>query len=217
MTQRTHHITGPPAHSHRLVLRVCAVLLICLTATGQPIPAQDTTSDNAASQTTEEKIRTFLRESVFQSLGIISGIVVSDEYNTGMGAGANISQTLIEPAVKLKTTLYFWGASKDSSDVSTFGIEESLLLEKSPRPNIDFFSGATAGYYSSEYDVLHSISGGEYSEETNDNRFDIYLSTGFRYRHRTNRSITFQLNYLVTRETTEVHFVAGLEFFKPLR
>ena len=193
------------------------ILMVFLTVT--PSYCQDTQSADTI-PTLDERIRTFIQESFFQSLGIVSSVIVSDDYDTGMGFGGNVSQTLIDrypgelPVLKLRTTIYFWGASKDSNDVSTLGIEESLLLEKSPHANYDIFTGLTAGYYSIEKATLYRFETDEYTDIANTNTFNIYLTSGFRYHYRTDRSFTCSLNYLITKETSELHIFFGLEFFK---
>lgn len=162
----------------------------------------------------DQQIRKFMEESFFQSLGISSGVVTSDDYDTGLGFGGNMSHLLIDPGLRLMSSVYFWGASKDSNDVSSFGLEESVMLEKSPHADIDIFTGLTAGYYSMEKDTL--IRNGEYTNSSNTNRFNVYLTSGFRYRFMQDRSFTFHFNYNISQETNELHLIFGLEFFKPL-
>jgi hypothetical protein len=211
-TPRSEHLSVFP-----FLLRSFLLLAVFVILCGSNVSAQDDsgTEDTPHRLSAEERIRKFMEESVFQSLGIISGVVVSDEYDTGMGFGGTVSQTIVDPALKMKTTIYFWGASRDSNDVSSLGIEETLLLEKSPRKDLVIFSGITGGYYSKKTGFVRSDDGSSVSTATNS--FDIYLTTGFQYQYHEGRSFLLSMNYLITRETSEIHLLAGLEFFKPLK
>lgn len=217
MTRNTRHFPASRFAGLNSFLFFLFVLTLIVLLNAVPSVCQDTQPADEIPRppTFDERIRTFIQESIFQSLGIASSVVVSDDYDTGMGFGGNVSQTLIEPALKLRTTIYFWGASKDSNDVSTLGIEGTLLLEKSPHPHYDIFSGLTAGYYSIEKATLYHFGTNDYTDIANTNAFDMYLTSGFRYRYRTDRSFTCYLNYIITKETNELHIFFGLEFFKP--
>jgi hypothetical protein len=182
-----------------------------------PAAAQDSPPDSTAGPIpVDDQIRKFIEESVFQSLAIQTEIVTSDEYDTGMGFGLSVSHSMFDPGIRMKTSLHFWGASRDSNDVASLGIEESVMLEKASRPNLDMFTGVTAGYSSLEKDTLVRSSQGSYTNSYNTNRFNLYLTSGLRYWYHNDRSITFILNYVISRNTNELHLVFGLEFFKPL-
>jgi len=148
----------------------------------------------------------------FRRLGIYSGIVISDELDTGFGIGARLPRKLFYPSLEFSSSVYFWGATKDSLDVSKLGIEESLILIKSSCKQISLFTGVTVGYYAIvekfdkvKGDVLKTA-------ERKSNSFETFLTIGATHALKNNHSIFAQINYCLTQNSNELHILIGLCF-----
>lgn len=161
----------------------------------------------------EDSHKTSLMDNSTTYFGFHTGVVITEDIDTGFGFGGRLTRSCFSPLLELTTSGYLWGASRDSLDVSIFGIEESLTLKKKHSNHISIFSGITAGYYfknkkveAVENNKLRTIEQKNYSLET-------FITFGGTYILSNNRSIFTQINYGLTQDTSETHILIGMIFF----
>ena len=116
------------------------------------------------------------------------------------------------PQIELTSSAYFWGASRDSLDISTFGIEESLKLVKNHSERIAVYSGITAGYYVSNRKYETAGTTESVIHKNDSGSFDTFITIGTRYTMKNKNSLFVQLNYGISQDSGEIHIFLGLNF-----
>lgn len=189
------------------------ILFVFFIQTSESVHADNNSSENETNEI-KDSGKTGIKNFGFECLGIYSSIVTSDELDTGFGIGARLPRKFLHPSLELTSSVYFWGATKDSLDVSTLGIEESLTLIKSTGKQISLFSGITVGYYANaekfdrfEGNTLKTI-------EHKSSSFEIFLTIGTTYALKNNHSIFTQINYGLIQDSNELHILIGINFHK---
>ena len=160
----------------------------------------------------EESINKFFTKFGINSIGLLTGVVITDEFDAGFGFGAKIPRQIFSPSIELTSSVYFWGASKDSLDVSSIGIEESLTLKKSFKKKFSVFAGITLGYYfiTEKFDTIERNS--LKTIEHDNNTFESYVVAGIKFFSKSNRSFFTQIKYGLTQDSKELHVLAGISF-----
>lgn len=162
----------------------------------------------------EGSINKYLREHGFNSLGLQTGVVIADEFDTGIGVGVKLPKEFFNRTIELTSSVYFWGASKDSLDVSSIGIEESLTLKRSYAKHFSSFTGFVLGYYfvKEKFDTFESNT--LKTMENNNNSFEAFITVGTAYAFKSNRSVYTQIKYGLTQDSNELHILFGIIFYR---
>ena len=192
---------------------ISLVIVVFATKTSEPVYADNNPTEHTSNES-EDLVSTFINNLRIRSFGFQTDVVFTDEFDTGLGFGARFQRAFFHPSLGLTTSVNFWGASKDSLDVSTAGFEESLTVQKSPNEKFSVFSGITIGYYAIlkknetvENNVPKTI-------ETRNNSFEAFIIIGSAYTIKNNRSVFLQVNYGLTQDSDEIHMLIGINFFK---
>ena len=150
----------------------------------------------------------------FTSFGIQTGVVLKEELDAGLGFGIRLTQPIIKHVFDITTTGYFWGASRDSLDVSRIGIEESLKFKKEPHTKVSLFSGVTVGYYATLQQIEITDDATVKTTTNKTNSFEAFITFGITYMIDSKRSFFTQINYGITQDLRELHIVTGIDFYK---
>ena len=192
---------------------IALVIAVFGIKTSEPVYADDNLTEHTSNES-ENLISAFINNLRIRSFGFHTDVVFTDEFDTGLGFGAKFQRVFFRPSIGLTTSVNFWGASKDSLDVSMAGFEESLTVHKSPNEKFSVFSGITIGYYAIlkknetvENNVPKTI-------ETRKNSFETFITIGSTYTIKNNRSVFLQVNYGLTQDSDEIHTLIGINFFK---
>ncbi len=195
------------------LILVVLVFVVLFTQISFTLYADNNPSENEMNNIKDSNKKDIENWSI-KGFGIYSGIIISDELDTGFGIGAKLPRIFFNPSTELTSSVYFWGATKDSLDVSTLGIEESLMLIKSPDDKFSFFSGITVGYYNiiEKFDKLENNKLKIINLKKNS--FESYLTTGITYKLKDYNSIFTQINYCLTKDSNELHILSGININK---
>jgi len=161
----------------------------------------------------EDSTKNGFRDRSYTNFGFHTGFVMTEDFDTGFGFGGRLARPCFSPFLELTTSGYLWGASRDSLDVSTFGIEESLTIKKTHSDHISIFSGIIAGYYFKNKKIEAFGNNKLYTIEKNNNSLEVFITFGCNYTLANNRSIFTQINYGLTQDTGEIHILIGMNFF----
>ena len=192
---------------------IALVIVVFTAKTSHLLYADDNLPEHSTNES-QSSIKTFIDNLHIRSFGFHTDVVFTDEFDTGLGFGARFQRAFFHPSLGLTTSVNYWGASKDSLDVSTAGFEESLTVQKSLNDKFSVFSGVTIGYYTTfkknetvENNVPKTI-------ETRKNSFEAFITIGSTYTIKNKRSVFLQVNYGLTHDSDEIHMLIGINFFK---
>ena len=121
---------------------IALVIVVFAAKTSHLLYADDNLPEHSTNES-QSSIKTFIDNLHIRSFGFQTDIVITDEFDTGLGFGARFQRAFFSPSMGLTTSVNFWGASRDSIDVSIVGFEESLTVHKSPNEKFSVFSGTT--------------------------------------------------------------------------
>ena len=192
---------------------IALVIVVFATKTSEPVYADDNPTEHSTNES-QSSIKTFIDNLHIRSFGFQTDVVFTDEFDTGLGFGARFQRVLFHPSIELTTSVNFWGASRDSLDVSIVGFEESLTVHKSPNEKFSVFSGITIGYYaiSKKNEIVENNI--QKTIKTRNNSFEVFITIGSAYKIKNNRSVFLQVNYGLTQDSDEIHMLIGINFFK---
>jgi len=188
-------------------------LIVCIIVSSEPLCAENET-DEERPTLIENSINKCIEKCGFKSFGLKTGIVVTDEFDVGFGVGAQLPREIFNPSIELISSMYFWGASKDSLDVSSIGLEESLTLKRSFTKWFSFFTGITLGYYviTEKTDTIVKNTMKTLVDDTYS--FESYIISGTTFSLKSNRSVFIQIKYGLTQDSNELHVLLGLNIYK---
>ena len=160
----------------------------------------------------EDTSKNNIAEKGYTYFGFHTGVVLTDYLDTGFGFGGRLARICFSPMLELTTSGYLWGASRDSIDVTTFGIEESLTVKKSHSEHISLFSGIIAGYYFKNKKIEIVENSKLNTTEKNNNSLEVFITFGGTYLLASNRTIFTRINYGLTQNVDEIHIQIGMNF-----
>ena len=188
-------------------------IIIFVSISSCPLYAENP-PDEEKSTTIENSIKNYISKLGLKSLGLQTGVVITDEFDTGFGVGAKLPREIFNPSIELTSSVYFWGASKDSLDISSIGIEESLTLKRSFKKPFSVFAGITLGYYfiAEKFDTIerNTIK----TIEHDNNSFESYVIAGITISSKNNRSVSTEIKYGLTQDSNELHILLGMNFYR---
>ena len=149
----------------------------------------------------------------FSKMGFQTGFVNTKELDTGLDFGALVSKDIYRDFLEITTSFHLWGATNDSLDVATAGIDGNFLYKIPVRWGMLGFGG-----FILSYNYLHSektvISAGR-QIVTTDTKFCVerFITGGVEVDLKENRTLFIQLKYGVTDISREFHVIVGLNFY----
>ncbi len=197
---------------HVFILCVPACFIAPQYSSAQILPAENQSADT---DTVEAKSRdSIFITNTFTQFGLSAGTVLKDEYDPGFGFGAKLKRTILYPRLELRMSIYLWGASVDSLDVTSIGYEEALTFKKTFPSGTSFFSGIIAGYYLTNNRSETIVNSELHVSESRKGTFEAYLTYGINHPIKRNRAVFAQVKYGLTFDKPEIHIHLGMYFSK---
>jgi hypothetical protein len=149
----------------------------------------------------------------FSKVGFQTGFVFAKNFDTGVDFGTVLGKDYYQDFLELCTTLHLWGATNDSTDVASAGLDASLTYKIPLEWGITSFAGFMVGSY-----IVHkvsTISSDSPSRTVMSDHFyyQTFITAGAEYYMEENRTMFFQLKYGVTDLSREVHVLFGINFY----
>jgi hypothetical protein len=149
----------------------------------------------------------------FSKVGFQAGFVNTEYLDTGVDFGALVSKDIYRDFLEITASLHLWGATNDSLDVATAGLDGNFLYRIPVRWGMYCFGGFILGgnYLHREKTV---ISGGK-QIVTSNTKFCVerFITGGAEIDLKGNRTLFIQLKYGVTDISKEFHVIGGLNFY----
>jgi len=143
-------------------------------------------------------------------LKLQSDLVITEKYNTGFGIGGGMGKALFHPRTRLMSVLNFWGASRDSVDVFSLGIEENITYRIPVGKQLSGIAGLTFGaYYNYKKTSIYRNSKIVLKEKRN-YLFKKFIIAGFEYKFTNGRTFSLQCKLSPTEISKEIHIQFGL-------
>ncbi|MCE5251736.1 hypothetical protein LLG96_16125 [bacterium] len=145
--------------------------------------------------------------------GIQSGFVFTKHLDTGVDCGARISQIFFHPYFQLTSQIHFWEATKKNMDKTVFGLEESITYQIPFYHRMNIFGGFSLSYMGVYSEEKITENGIDRKEETKENTFESFVTSGLEYYMERNRSFFLECKYGKTIVSREFHCIFGLNFY----
>jgi hypothetical protein len=146
-------------------------------------------------------------------VGFQTGYVKTEELDPGVDFGALLSKDAYHDFLEITTTFHLWGATNDTLDVATAGVDLNFAYRIPIRWGWYGYAGFVIGY-----GYVHSEKNTSASETTvhssiNRHEFQRFVTAGAEIDLHSNRTLFVQLKYGVTDLSREIHLYAGLNFY----
>ncbi|MFA6471475.1 MAG: hypothetical protein WCU00_05475 [Candidatus Latescibacterota bacterium] len=163
--------------------------------------------------TLQDSTRLLIPLPFFSKVGFQSGFVFTNNFDTGVDFGTVLGKDYYLDFIELCTTLHVWGATNDSTDVASGGLDASLTYKIPIKGGVTSFAGFMLGYYAIH--KVSTISKGSETQTVMDNHFyyQTFITAGAEYYMKENRTLFFQLKYGITDLSREVHVLFGINFY----
>ncbi len=143
-------------------------------------------------------------------LKLQSDLVFTDEYDTGFGIGGGMGRALFHPRTRLISVVNFWGASSDSVDVFSLGIDENITYRIPVGRRLSGIAGLTFGlYYNFKKTNIFRNNKIEMDERRN-YLFEKFITFGVEYEFTNGRTFLLHCKYGTTGISKEFHIQLGL-------
>jgi hypothetical protein len=149
----------------------------------------------------------------FSKLGLQTGFVNTKDMDTGLDFGALVSKDIYRDFIDITTLFHLWGATNDTLDVATAGIDGEFLYKIPIRTGFIGFGGFIL---SCDYiNIEKQVTAGGVTTSTSEARYrtERFITGGIEVDIKENRTMFVQLKYGVTDISTEFHVLFGLNFY----
>jgi len=150
-------------------------------------------------------------------IAIQAEAVLKDKYDPGGGFGFSDWRSFGSKWLITSTMVNFWGASQDSLDVLSFGIEESIMAKKTQTSRLTFMGGLCAGFYKESESIETNRDGIMRILKDTSSSFKSYIQIGTEYELKNKRTTFFLIKYGLADsrgagKLKEIHCIAGISF-----
>ena len=149
----------------------------------------------------------------FSKVGLQTGFVNTKELDTGVDFGALLSKDIYRDFLEITGVLHLWGATNDTLDVATAGLDGMFTYKIPIRWGLLCFGGfiLSANYFHREKTV-NTPDGKVVTKETK-LLMERFVTGGAEYDIKGNRTVFIQLKYGTTDLSPEFHVIFGLNFY----
>ncbi|MHB9029776.1 MAG: porin family protein [Candidatus Latescibacterota bacterium] len=149
----------------------------------------------------------------FSKVGFQTGYVETKELDPGVDFGALLSKDVYHDFFEVTATFHLWGATNDSLDVATAGVDLNFAYKIPIRWGWYAYAGFVLGYgyVHTEKNTVSQEIPADYS--FNRNEFQRFITAGAEFDIHSNRTLFVQLKYGVTDLSREIHLSAGINFY----
>jgi hypothetical protein len=149
----------------------------------------------------------------FSKVGFQSGFIFTKDFDTGVDFGTILGKDFYQDFLEVSTILHLWGATNDSTDVASAGLDASFTYKIPIEGGMTSFAGFILGCY-----IIHqekTIPNNGTPRTITENRLDYqtFLTAGAEYYIQENRTLFLQFKYGVTRLSRERHILFGINFY----
>jgi len=150
-------------------------------------------------------------------IAIHAEAVLTDKYDPGIGFGFTDWRDLGTTRFVVLTEVNFWGASQDSLDMLSAGIEESVMAKTVWTDRLAFLGGVSLGYFRESESFETNRGGTPRTSKDISSSFKAYVLIGTEYVIQRKRTMYFFVKYGIvkyggTGEFSELHCIAGISF-----
>ncbi len=149
----------------------------------------------------------------FSKMGFQTGFVNTDILDTGVDFGALLSKDLYRDFFEVTTIFHLWGATNDSLDVATAGIDAEFTYKIPIRWGWYGYAGLALGY-----GFVHAEKNGLAGRGTNwttssEHQFQKFIVAGAEFDLHSNRTLFVKAKLGTTDLSRELHIVMGINFY----
>lgn len=185
---------------------IFALLLNC-EETRAEITVSEAVSDSS------DSTRLLIPLPFFSKMGFQSGFVNTKQMDTGVDFGALLSKDFYNDFLEITSTFHLWGATNDTLDVATAGIDGNFTYKVPIRKGLYGYAGfiLSGCYFHSEKKVTNN---GSTTVTTNaEYQFQKFITAGMEFDLHENRTFFVQIKYGKTQLSKEVHIIGGINFY----
>ncbi len=196
-------------------MRIFIPVLIIALLSPAGIHAQTTASTDSTSLQVSrpDSMNLLIPLPFFSKVGFQSGLVRTDMFDTGVDFGALLSKDIYHDFLEFTSAVHLWGATNDTLDVATAGIDAQMLYKIPVRWGFFCFGGFIVGFNYVHKEKTVTVNGNPVTTRESKATVDRFITAGAEYDLKANRTLFFQIKYGETSLTRETHFIMGLNFY----
>lgn len=198
--------------SRRLFPFPVLCVLLFIGATG-PVPAGAQNGSAESIPVPSDSTRLLIPLPFFSKVGFQTGFVNTDELDTGVDFGALISKDLYRDFLDVTTTFHLWGATNDTLDVATAGVDAAFTYKIPIRWGWYGYAGFILGYGYVHSEKVVLLDGRSQRSRTSGHEFQSFITGGAEFDLHSNRTLFLQVKLGTTNLSREIHVICGMNFY----
>ena len=189
------------------------LLALFLHETGAHAQSTAGSDSSGFSESRPDSVNLLIPLPFFSKVGFQSGLVRTDLFDTGVDFGALVSKDIYHDFLEFTSAVHLWGATNDTLDVATAGIDAQMLYKIPVRWGFFCFGGFIVGFNYIHKEKTAVTNGTSITTRESELVVDRFITAGAEYDLKANRTLFLQIKYGETALTRETHFIMGLNFY----